>query len=187
VADVAFEMVGERSRYGLWVSALGAIVLAASVFMPWYRVAGAAGVSAVAGVAGALSGPAHASVAAQASVHMLTLDGYRSLSGLSVVLLAIAALAMLDVLLPLLRGRGPVPVGAGGAVVLLGAVAGACALYRMIDPPSAVVQALGVSSLREGVWLALIGSVTVMLGGLWPRFESPGEPGSMRPGTLSLN
>ncbi|HTA12081.1 MAG TPA: hypothetical protein VK765_01580 [Solirubrobacteraceae bacterium] len=165
-------MVGERSRYGLCVSAVGAIVLAASVFMPWYRVV---------------------------RPHPLTLDGYRSLSGLSLVLLAIAALAMLDVLLPLVRGRGPVPVGAGGAVVLLGAVAGACALYRMVDPPAAVAQAsamgqalgfgegLGVSSLREGAWLALIGSVTVMLGGLWPRFEAPGEPVPARSGTLSLN
>jgi hypothetical protein len=180
-------MVGERSRYGLCVSAVGAIVLAASVFMPWYRVADAAGASAVSGVARAVSGPGRADAAAVAGVHPLTLDGYRSLSGLSVVLLAIAALAMLDVLLPLLRGGGPVPMGAGGAVVLLGAVAGACALYRMIDPPSAVAQALTLSSLREGVWLALIGSVTVMVGGLWPRFESPGEHGSMRSGTLSLN
>ena len=31
-------MVGERSRYGLLVSALGAVLLAVSVFLPWYGV-----------------------------------------------------------------------------------------------------------------------------------------------------
>jgi hypothetical protein len=33
-----YTMVGDRPRYGLLISALGAIVLAVSVFLPWYGV-----------------------------------------------------------------------------------------------------------------------------------------------------
>jgi hypothetical protein len=167
-------MAGERSRYGLCVSALGAIVLGASVFMPWYR-------------AGA---PTHgaAGTAALAGTPIGSVEGLHALPGLAEMLLALALLAMLDVLFPLLRAHGPVPGGAGGAVVLLGALGAACAVFRMIDPPSSVTVA-GVFevSLREGAWLALIGSVTVMLGGMWPRCVAASEPGPLRPGTLSWN
>ena len=45
-------MAGDRSRYGLLVSALGAIVLALSVFLPWYGVSFTASGIAVAEQAG---------------------------------------------------------------------------------------------------------------------------------------
>jgi hypothetical protein len=168
-------MVGERSRYGLCVSAVGAVLLGSSVLMPWYRVSAPAhGVSAPGPLAGGAT--------------LGSLEGLHALPGLCAVLLALALLAMLDVLLPLVRARGPVPGGAGGAVVLLGALGAACAVFRMIDPPSSVT-ASGMldASLREGAWLALIGSVTVMLGGMWPRCVASGELGALRPGTLSWN
>ncbi|HEV3046510.1 MAG TPA: hypothetical protein VGY13_04025 [Solirubrobacteraceae bacterium] len=156
------------------MSAVGAIVLAGSVFLPWYRVgAPAHGLAA--------GGPAGAAPAG-------SVGGLHASPGLAAVLLALAALAMLDVLLPLVRARGPVPVGAGGAVVLLGALGAACAAFRMVDPPSSVTAAgMLAASLREGAWLALIGSVTVMLGGMWPRCVPAGELGALRPGTLSWN
>jgi len=134
-------MVGERSRYGLSVSALGAIVLAVSLFLPWY------GTSPVQQAA-----------------------GEHALRDLSIVLLALAGLAMLDALLPLVRTRAPLPGGAGGSVVLLGIVASACVLYRMVDPPASV-GALPSPSLREGAWLALLGSLAMALGGMWPRYR----------------
>ena len=147
-------MVGERSRYGLSVSALGAIVLAVSLFLPWY------GTSPVQQAAG---GPL-------ASQHLAALSGEHALRDLSIVLLALAGLAMLDALLPLVRTRAPLPGGAGGSVVLLGIVASACVLYRMVDPPASV-GALPSPSLREGAWLALLGSLAMALGGMWPRYR----------------
>ncbi len=89
-----------------------------------------------------------------------------ALPGLSVALLVLAVLALLDVAVPLARRGAPVPGGAGGAVGVLGLLAAACALYRMVDPPTGELLAL---SLREGSWLALLGSVAIALGGMWPR------------------
>jgi hypothetical protein len=158
VTDVASIMAGDRSRYGLLVSALGALVVIASVFLPWYEVAVTL----------------HTSAGAVAGHRLAVLTGHRALRELNIVLLVLAALAILDALTPLARG-GQLPGGAGGSVVLLGAVAGAFVLYRMIAPPA---QILGVAelSLREGAWLALLGSAAIALGGIWPRSIGFGAP-----------
>jgi hypothetical protein len=148
-------MVGDRSRYGLFVSGIGAMVLAASIFLPWYDT-------------GAL---AHHALGGAAGAHPLAADALDAIPGLSVVLLVLAGLAMLDALAPLARVAGPVPGGAGGSVVLLGLLAGACVLYRMVDPPA--LGALTATSLREGAWLALLGSLAMALGGMWPRYVYP--------------
>jgi hypothetical protein len=137
-------MAGNRSRYGLLVSALGAIVLAVSVFLPWYG----------------MSVTAH---------HQLTaVSAHQALRDLNIVLLVLAGLAMLDALFPLARSVSSVPDGAGASVVLLGTVATVCVLYRMVDPPTPPGDLVALS-LREGAWLALLGSLTMVLGGLWPR------------------
>jgi hypothetical protein len=143
-------MTSERSRYGLFVSALGAIILIVSVFLPWYSAASTA--------------PGSGTIARNAG----QLTGEQALGGLSVVLLVLAGLALLDALFPIARAASVVPDGAGGAVVLLGLLAGACVLYRMIDPAAPFGGTLGVS-LLEGAWTALLGALMVALGGLWPR------------------
>jgi len=58
-------------------------------------------------------------------------------------------------------------------VVLLGVIAGLCVLYRMFVPPTPSGSLLAVS-LREGSWLALLGSLAMIVGGLWPRAVSSG-------------
>ena len=151
-------MTSERSRYGLFVSALGAVVLVVSVFLPWYA----------------------ASFAAQGAPiarHTGEITGQQALSGLAMVLLVLAGLALLDALFPIARAASGVPDGAGGAVVLLGLVASACVLYRMVDPAQ-VGDALSLS-LREGAWTALLGSLMIVLGGLWPR-PCPGSSRARR-------
>ena len=80
----------------------------------------------------------------------------------------LAGLALLDALLPLARTGRP-PGGAGGSVVLLGAVAAACVLFRMVDPPDPAGGILSLS-LREGAWLALLGSLAMRrAAAVWPR------------------
>jgi hypothetical protein len=149
------------------MSAVGTLVLAASLVTPWYGVG------------------SHAKAGAPAQHVLATVDAFHALPGMTVVLLVLGALAMLDVTAPLVRTRGPLPGGAGGSLVLLGTVAAAYTLYRMIDMP-ALEAGTYAMSLREGAWLALMGSVTMMLGGMWPRV-TPSEARQMRPGTLSLN
>jgi hypothetical protein len=51
---------------------------------------------------------------------------------------------------------------------VLGSVAALCVIYRMVDPPIEAGSFIALS-LREGSWLALLGSLAMILGGLWPR------------------
>jgi hypothetical protein len=41
-------------------------------------------------------------------------------------------------------------------------------LYRLVDPPVPAGEYLA-TSLRPGAWLALLGSLAMVAGGLWPR------------------
>jgi hypothetical protein len=157
-------MSGDRSRYGLLVSSLGAALLAGSLFLPWYAVS-------VTHAGGSL----HGTIAALAGEKVGALTAAHALSALSVVLLVLAGLSLLDALVPLARARSRVPEGAGGAVVVLGIVASGFVLYRMIAPPPPASELLTLS-LREGAWLALLGALMVALGGLWPR-AIPAAPG----------
>lgn len=164
-------MAGNRSRYGLMVSAFGAVVLIVSVFLPWYEVTVAV----------------HASTGAAAGHRLALVTAHRALHEVNILLLVLAALAILDALVPLARGDGQVPGGAGGAVVLLGALAAALVLYRMLAPPG---PSLGVTelSLREGAWLALLGSLAIAVGGMWPRsidIMAPASAPRPAPGGLS--
>jgi len=136
-----------RSRYGLLVSALGATVLVVSVYLPWYSARVLA------------AGPALIGRDAQ-------LTGAHALGGLAVVLIVLAGLSLLDALFPMARATEAIPDGAGGAVVLLGLLASACVVYRMVAPPGA--GGAVALSLREGAWTALLGSLMITLGGLWP-------------------
>jgi len=143
-------MTTERSRYGLFVSALGALVLAVSVFLPWYA---------------RISAPL---VAAPVGHRAGAITGQQALSGMSVLLLALAGLALLDALFAIARAVSMAPDGAGGAVVVLGVLASAFVIYRMAQPPADLSASASVS-LQEGAWTALLGSLMISLGGLWPR------------------
>ncbi len=52
-------------------------------------------------------------------------------------------------------------------MLLLGIVAAACVLFRIVDPPTPAGAFLALS-LREGAWLALLGSAAMVAGSLWP-------------------
>jgi hypothetical protein len=174
-------MAGDRSRYGLLVSALGAIMLAVAVFLPWYGVSlTPTGISFVQQLGDQFAtqfgnatlqsyvGAFHGSLAGLAGQQLGAVSAHQVLKDSNVLLLVLAGLAMLDALFPLARAAAVVPDGAGGAVVLLGGLACACVLYRMIVPPTPAGGIVALS-LREGPWLALLGSMMMVLGGVWPR------------------
>jgi hypothetical protein len=177
-------MAADRSRYGLVVSALGAIVLAVSVFLPWYGVSfTASGIALVqqfgdqvasqfgnATLQSDVSG-LHAHLGGLAGQQLTAVSAHQALKDLNIVLLVLAGLALLDALVPLARSDSSLPVGAGASVVLVGSVATACVLYRMLVPPTPPGNIVSLS-LREGAWLALLGSLTMVAAGLWPRFAS---------------
>lgn len=143
-------IAGERPRRALALSALGALALAAGVLLPWYE--------------NALAGRAPIAVS----------HARGAPASLQVVLLALAGLALLDALLGLWRAADAAPAGAGASVAVLGLIAAACVAYRLLAPGLGAAAPSG--SLRTGAWLALAGSVTIVLGGLWPRVEPAASP-----------
>jgi hypothetical protein len=160
----------DRARLGLLVSSLGGILLAASVFLPWYRASLAHG-----------GAPTHVTASTAPPAAFLT--GQAALSHISIVLLALAGLALVDALPPLASSVRP-PDGAGGSLVLVGLAAGACVTYRIAAPPSAT-SAAGVLALspRAGAWLALLGALAIVLGGLLRGAEpSPSRADPLWPG-----
>jgi hypothetical protein len=174
-------MSGDRSRYGLLVSALGAILLAVSVFLPWYGLSfTSTGIAFVQQVTAHLAsqfgnatlqaelGAQHASLSALAGHEFAAVSAHQVLKNINIVLLVLACLAVLDALIPLASGGSSVPDGGGAAIVLLGAVATACVVYRIVRPPTPAGELVALS-LREGAWLALLGSLAILAGGMWPR------------------
>ena len=174
-------MASDRSRYGLLVSALGAVLLAVSVFLPWYALdltpAGASFAASLAqGVAGQLGGESLPQLAAGVHGNLTSLSGHeiaalsahQVLHDLNVVLLVLAGIALLDALVALARGSGPADATAGRVMALVGVLAAVCVAYRMAEPPVPGGGMLALS-LREGSWLALLGSLMMVLGPIWPQ------------------
>jgi hypothetical protein len=156
----------------------GAILLAVSVFLPWYGVSftahGVAFAQQVGNQVASQFGNAalqsymaglHTSLAALAGHELTALSAHQALKDLNVVLMILAGLGCVLALLPLAgqqsseANRGP--------LALLGAVATACVLYRILDPPTPPGELLALS-LREGAWLGLLGSLAIVAGALWP-------------------
>jgi hypothetical protein len=176
-------MTGDRPRYGLLVSAFGAIVLAVAVFLPWYGVSFTAAGIALAQQAGdqaaaqfgnaalqSYMGEYHATLSTLAGHQIAALSAHQALKDLNVVLLLLAGAAIAIALLAL-AGAGfssaSSPDGHRGPLALLGLLAAACVLFRIVDPPTPAGGVLALS-LREGAWLALLGSVAIVVGAFLP-------------------
>ncbi len=170
-------MRDDRPQLGFLISALGAAVLAVSVFLPWYGVSitasGAA--SAQQELAGVAQQYGNASFQAGASQlgaefsslagHQLaTVSAHEALKDISVILLLLAGAALLASLLRLAGLTGPLEAG-GGQIALAGGVAMLFVLYRMVTPPAAQVDLVSLS-LSWGIWLALLSAAAIVGGGL---------------------
>ena len=181
-------MTQDRSARGSAISALGAAVLAVSVFLPWYAVSlTASGVASAQqslnAVAQQYGNTAFQSAASGLSVrfgslagHQLgTLSAHDALKYLNILLLILAAVALVASLLHLVDAPQP----PRGQVALVGVLAGICVLFRMLVPP-APSEAVIALSLSWGIWLALAGSVAVVLGDVWPAAKAPAEPSAAK-------
>jgi hypothetical protein len=169
-------MNDDRAPLGLLIAALGAAVLAISVFLPWYGVSitpyGAASaqqeLATVAQQYGNASFQAGASqVGAEFNSltgrQLATLSAHQVLKDMSPMLLILAAVSLLASLLRLAGATGIREAG-GGQIALAGGTAALLILYRMLAPPGAQVQLISLS-LSWGIWLALLGAVAIVVGG----------------------
>jgi hypothetical protein len=173
-------MAADRSPIGWLTSALGAIVLVVSVFLPWYGLGlSARGIAFMQqlqseqveryGNATLQSelGSMHERVQVLVGKSLVTITAHQAFSRISVVLLVCGGLGILIALVPLARGMSADFDGTAPWLALLGLIATLCVLYRMGVRPGEDADV--TTSLREGAWLALIGSLAILAGGLWPR------------------
>jgi hypothetical protein len=169
-------MVDDRAPLGLLIAALGAAVLAVSVFLPWYGVSitasGAASaqqeLSTVAqqyGNTAFQTGASQVGAAftALAGRQLATVSAHDVLKDIGPILLILAAVSLLAALLRLAAVDGLFDVG-GGQIALAGGTAALLVLYRMLVPPAGQTDLVSLS-LSWGVWLALLGAAAIVAGG----------------------
>jgi hypothetical protein len=193
-ADLLVTMANDRRRHGLLVATLGAVLLAVSVFLPWYGVSFTQyGANEVAHAGqevierfgnSSLSADAArlpAEAARLAGRQVGSVSAHDVLKNISVILLVLAGLALLDALIPLARGTR-LPDGAGGALVLLGLLAAVLVAFRIAVPPGTEGNYLSLAP-REGAWLSLLGAGAIIVGGLWPRSLRPARDEEQPPAT----
>ena len=169
-------MVDERPQFGFLLAALGAAVLAVSVFLPWYGVSitasgAAAAQQQLAGVAQQYGNATFQAGANQlgaefssiAGRQLATVSAHDVLKNISVILLVLAGLSLLASLLRL-AGLSGLEAG-GGQIAVAGGLAGLFVLFRMVSPPGAQVDLVSLS-LSWGIWLALLSASAIVVGGL---------------------
>lgn len=169
-------MDDDRSQLGFLIAALGAAVLAVSVFLPWYGVSitasGAASaqqqLATVAQQYGNSTLQANASqlgaeFSSLAGRQLTTLSAHQALEDISVILLLLAGISFLASLLRLAGIRGLLEAG-GGQIAVAGGVAALFVLYRMVTPPGGQTDLVSLS-LSWGIWLALLSAAAIVVGG----------------------
>jgi hypothetical protein len=165
-----------RAPLGLLIAALGAAVLAVSVFLPWYGVSitasGAASAQQeLATVAQQYGNTAFQTGASQVGAELSALAGrqvatvsaHDVLKDIGPILLILAAVSLLAALLRLAGVTGLFDAG-GGQIALAGGMAALFVLYRMLVRPAGQTDLVSLS-LGWGVWLALLGAAAIVAGG----------------------
>jgi hypothetical protein len=188
-------MAGSRPRYGPLLCALGAVVVAIAVYVPWYGMRlTASGVSlaehSLTRVAQEFGnsnlqsylGRANARIAGLAEHEFASLSAHQAFKVLDVVILLAAIAACLLALL-VLAGVASFDRSRGW-LALLGLLAFLCVLFRVIDPPTPAGGYL-VLSLREGAWLSLLGSAAILAGAFWPSGERVRRRGASAEGAFA--
>ena len=167
----------DRAPVGLLIAALGAAMLALSVFQPWYGVSiTAAGATTAKQQLAAVAreyGNANFQTKANgvgarfdslAGVQLATVSAHQTMRRVSTILLALAGIALLASVLRLADMRGALRAS-GSQVALLGTLAAGVVLFRIVRPPDPAVGLVSLS-LSWGIWLALLSAAVVVAGGL---------------------
>jgi hypothetical protein len=183
-------MGDSRAGYRLVVTALGAVLLAVAVFLPWYGVSftahGIAFVQQAGDEAAAQYGNAtlkgylgtfHAGIAGLAGHEFVAVSAHQALKQIDVALLIVAGLGVVIALIGL-AGPATSAEANRGPLALLGGLAAALVLFRTFVPPSPAGAGgdLVALSVREGAWLALLGALAMIGGAAWPNRRRGKEP-----------
>jgi hypothetical protein len=169
-------MVGERAPIGFLIATLGAVVLAISVFQPWYGVSITASGAASAQQELATATQQYGNATSQAMARQIgaqfgaltgrqlaTVSGHGASKNVSRLLLALASISLIASLLRLVGFTGLLEAG-GGQIATAGGTAALLVLFRMLSPPGAATGLVSLS-LSWGIWLALLGAAAIVAGG----------------------
>lgn len=177
-------MAEDRPRTGPLIAAVGAALLAVSVYQPWYALRLTA--SGVASAQQAINNLAlqygNAAFQSQAKglgssfrglagYQVATLSADQALKYLHFVLLILAAVAFVAALSRLAGASQPMQAS-GAQIALIGLMAALCVLFRMVEKPIPEEEVFSLS-LSWGIWLALGSCVAIIVGGVWPLDASP--------------
>jgi hypothetical protein len=170
-------MSEDHAPAGLLIAALGAAVLAISVFLPWYGVSITASGASVARqeLAAVAQQYGNASLQAQAGTlgaefsllagHELgTVSAHQALGHVSLILLLLAGVGLLAALLRLADMKGWL-FATGNQVALVGGLAFFVVLFRILVTPDSEMHAIALT-LSWGIWLALLSASAIVAGGL---------------------
>jgi hypothetical protein len=170
-------MVIDRAPLGLLIAALGAAVLALSVFTPWYGVSitpsGAVAAQQEISIVAQEYGNVHlqarangigAELKSLAGRQLATVTAHQTMKHVSLILLVLAGIALLASLLRLADARGAL-TATGGQIALCGAIAAGIVLFRMVKRPDPAASFVSLSP-TWGIWLALASAGAVVVGGL---------------------
>jgi len=177
-------MAEDGPRIGSLIAAVGAPLLAVSVFQPWYALsvtaAGATSAQQAFSKLAVQFGNAALQSQAQgvasrfnalAGRQVATLSADQALKYAHIVLLILAAAAFVSAL-SRLAGVSQV---SDGQIALIGLTATICVLFRMVAKPVAAEEVFSLS-LSWGSWLALGSSLAIAVGGVWPRLTRSATP-----------
>ena len=170
-------MDDDRAPVGLLISALAAVVLALSVFAPWYGVTVTASGAAAAQteLATAAKEYGNANLQRQANIlkaefgsivgrQVATVTARQATKRESLILLVLAGVALLASLFRLANMRGLL-FATGSQIALLGGLAFAVVFWRVLVRPGAAVDLIALSP-SWGIWLALLSAAGIAGGGL---------------------
>jgi hypothetical protein len=171
-------MVEDGAPLGLLIAALGAAVLAVSVFLPWYGVSITASGAASAQQELASVARQHGNTTFQmeasqvgagfsslAGRQFATVSAHEILKDIGPMLLVLAGVSLLAALLRLAGVTGLLEAG-GGQIALAGSAAALCVLFRMLARPGGQTNFVSLS-LSWGIWLALLGAAAIVAGGIF--------------------
>ena len=187
-------MDDDHAPSGLLIAALGAAVLALSVFQPWYGLSITPSGAAVAQHQLATMAQQYGNPALQARAHAVetafhslagheiaTVSAHEALKKDSLILLALAGIALLASLLRLAGMRGLL-FATGSQIALLGGLAFADVFFRILWRPGAGGEHFVSFSLQWGIFLALLSAAAIAGGGLLAGSDRTSQRHSRRVG-----
>jgi hypothetical protein len=170
-------MVEDRAPLGLMIAALGAAVLAISVFLPWYGLSITQSGATAAQQQLVAAAEKYGNTTFQTEVsgvgarfdqlvgrQLATVSAHQALGRVSTILLVLAGIAFLASLLRLVDARGML-YATGGQIALVGVLAAGVVFFRIAVKPGAAGSFVALS-LNWGAWLALVSAAIIVAGGL---------------------